>query len=132
MILYLTHKSATLQNSTFKMTIISASHISFIQSLLLTKVVGLDSNSNLVSMMKFSAQSKMLWRFGMHFSARRFSFRLYLQCKIWSIFHYCKAIFGYNFFFMIIFDTSMFLKMKMFNNFLVGIFLIGIGLVIGL
>ena len=50
------------------MTATSANHISFIQSLFLTKIVGLDSNSNLIFVVKISTQSNTLCRFGMHFS----------------------------------------------------------------
>ena len=66
----------------------------------------------------------------MYFSARESIFGLYLQCKIWGIFHYCKAIFGYKKFFSRFFWYKCVFKMKL-NNFLVGSFLIAIGLVIG-
>ena len=49
----LTPKGAACRNLTFSMTTTSASHISFIQSLFLTKIVGLVSNSNLVFVVKF-------------------------------------------------------------------------------
>ena len=75
----LTPNGATCRNSTFWMTVTSASHISFIQSLFLTKILELDFNSKLVSREKISAQSKMICRFGMRFSARGSSFGLYLQ-----------------------------------------------------
>ena len=46
----------------------SPSHISFIQSVFLMKILGLDSNSNLVSVVKNLAQFKTLCKFGMHFN----------------------------------------------------------------
>ena len=66
----------------------------------------------------------------MHFSAKRSSFGLYLQCKVWGIFYSCKAIFGYKKKIHNFFWCKCVFKMK-FNNFLVRSFLIGIGLVIG-
>ena len=53
-------KGATCQNLTFSMIATLVCHISFIQSLFLMKIIGLDSNSNLVFVVKISAQSKML------------------------------------------------------------------------
>ena len=95
----LTSKGIALQNLTFSMIATLAHHISVIQSPFSTKIIGLDSNSNLVFVVSILAQFKILYRFGMHSSAKGFSFGLYLQCKIWGIFHYCKAIFGYKNFF---------------------------------
>ena len=46
----------------------------------------------------------------MHLSARGSNFGLFLQCKLRSIFHCCKTIFGYKKNFMIFFGTSVFLK----------------------
>ena len=74
----LTPKGAACQNSTFWMTATLARHISFIQSPFLTKIVGMNSNSNLVFVVKNLVGSKMLQRFGMHFSARGSNFGLYL------------------------------------------------------
>ena len=47
-----------------------ACHVSFIQSPILMEIIELDSNSNVVFVLKLSAHSKMLWRFGMHFSSK--------------------------------------------------------------
>ena len=66
MIIYLTSKGAACQNLTLWMTTTSASCISFIQSSFLTKIIGLDSNSNLIFVVKISAQSKMFQRFGIY------------------------------------------------------------------
>ena len=52
----------------------------------------------------------MICKFGMHFSARGFSFELYLQCKIWSIFTDARPFLDVRNFFVIFFDTSMFLR----------------------
>ena len=47
----------------------------------------------------------------MHFSVRGSSFGLYLLCRIWGNFHYCKAIFKYkNFFSMNFFDIGVVLR----------------------
>ena len=46
----------------------------------------------------------------MHFSARGSSFGLYLQCKIWGIFLYCKAIFGLKIIIHEFFVTNVFLR----------------------
>ena len=53
------------------MTTTLARHISFIQSPFLTKFIELDFNLNLIFEIKSSGQSKMLWRFAMHFNARK-------------------------------------------------------------
>ena len=54
---------------------------------------------------------------------------MYLQCKIWSIFNYCKAFLDTRIFFYNLFWVLVFSKMKLKNN-LVGSFSSGIGLVI--
>ena len=54
--------------------------------------VGFQFNSSFCSK-EFSSMQDVM-KFWHAFSARRFSFGLYLQCKVWGIFHYCKAIFG--------------------------------------
>ena len=63
LIRYLFHhlipKGAACRNSTFWMTATSVSLTSFIQRPFLTKIIGLNSNSNLISVVKISAQSKM-------------------------------------------------------------------------
>ena len=60
----------------------------------------------------------------MHFSAMGSTFGIFLHYKIWAIFHYCKVIFEYSFFFIwCVFEMKL-------NNFLVGSFLIEIALVI--
>ena len=57
-VLILIPNGATLQNLTFWMIETLEGHTSFIQSLLLTKIVVLDSNSNLVFVIKILVQSK--------------------------------------------------------------------------
>ena len=56
---HLTSKGITCQTLKFWMTASLACHISFIQSLFLTKIVVLDSSSNLFFVVKISAQSKI-------------------------------------------------------------------------
>ena len=82
-------------------------------------------------MVKISPHSKMLRRFGMHFSARGSKFGLYsiFFVKYGTFFTIARPFFDTRIFFMISFGTNIF-KMN-FSNFLVGSLLIGIGLVEG-
>ena len=73
------------------------------------KIVGLDYNSSLVFVVKISAQSKMFQRFGMHFSARGFSFGLYLQCKNGAFFTIARLFLDTKKF-MTFFITKVFLR----------------------
>ena len=103
------------------MTSTLARHISIIQSPFLMKIVGLDSNSNLVFVVKISAQSKILVQGG-----------LILDC-ICSVKYGAFSIDARPFLdtrkIFMIFFVLVFFKIKL-NNFLVGSFLSGIGLII--
>ena len=93
------------------------------------KFVELDFNSNLVSMIKISSHSKILWRFGMHFNAMVISIGLCLLYKIWGIFTIVRPFLDTRTFFHNYFGYYYVFKMKL-NNFLVESFKIGISFVI--
>ena len=111
------------------MIAILACHISFIQSPFLTKIVGLNFNSNLVSLVKFQLNSRGYEDLACIFVQGGLVLDCICSVKYGAFFTVAKPFLDTRNFFHNFFWYHCFFKMKL-NNFLVGSFSNGIGLVI--
>ena len=85
-------------------------NISFIQSLFLTKSVGLNSNLNPIFLVEIPTQSKMLQRFGMHFSERGLVLDYICSVKYGAFCIVARPYFDSRNFFIIFSSTTVFLR----------------------